>query len=122
MDVETTQAIAELDSRIDRLHAEMKGEFAAVRSEMKTEFAAVRSEMKTEFAAVRSEMKAEFAAVRAELTGEIGAVRVDVASLRETVDTNWTRTKVLFETLRGDVHMLAGHVADLTSRLPPRYQ
>ena len=87
MDVETTQAIEELGLRIDQLAAEVKGGFADVRGEMRREFMNVRAEV----AVLREEVR----------TG---------------LDSNWSRTQVLFESLRGDIQLLAGHVADLASR------
>ena len=107
MDVETTHAIEELGSRIDRMHADMNGEFAAV-----------RGELADGLGAVRGELAHDIAAVRGELTGGFAAMRADIGDLRETVNTHWTRTQALFETLRDDIQMLAGHVADLASRRP----
>ncbi len=85
MDVETTQAIEEVGSRIDRLDSAMNQGFASVRSDMEREFASVRS---------------------------------DIAGLRVDLETNWSRTRALFESVHTDIQMLAGHVADLASRRP----
>jgi len=96
MDVETVQAVEALGSRIDRVETQMKDGFADVRAE----FASVRAEMRDEFMSVRTEI--------AELRQEV----------RTGLESNWTRTQALFEDLRGDVQLLAGHVADLASRMP----
>ena len=104
MDVETTQALQQLGSQIDRVETAMGDGFADVRGEMQAGFARIRGEMQAEFRAVR----AEIAGLREELRDEF----------REGLELNWTRTQSLFESLRGDVQMLAGHVADLASRRP----
>jgi hypothetical protein len=111
MDVETTQAIGTLGTRVDGLETHMNAEFADVRGEMRTGFADVRLDMRTGFANVRAEMRAESAKLRAEIV----SLRQE---LRTGLESNWSRTQTLFECLRGDVQMLAGHVADLASRLP----
>jgi hypothetical protein len=85
MDIEITQAINELGSRIDRLDAEMKSGLTSLRTEMQREFA---------------------------------GVRVDVTGLREGLQTNWSRTQALFERLRVDIQMLAGHASHRVSRRP----
>ena len=58
--------------------------------------------------------------LEAEMTDGFAGVRAEIADLREDVRTglesNWSRTQTLFESLRGDVQLLAGHVADLASR------
>ena len=111
MDVEITHALGTLGTRIDGLEAHMNDGFSDVRVEMRTEFANVRAEMRAESALLREEMRAESAKLRAE-----------IASLREDLHTglesNWSRTRTLFESLRGDVQMLAGHVVDIASRMP----
>lgn len=49
--------------------------------------------------------------------GEIVTLREDLREeLRSDLDSNWTRTQALFESLRGDVQMLAGRAADLVPR------
>jgi hypothetical protein len=121
MDLETTQAVEELGSRIDRLQADMKGGFAGLRAEMGAGFADVRGElagMHGELAGVRGEL----AGVRGEMRREVINVQAEIADLREDLraglESNWTRTQSLFESLRGDVQMLAGYIADLASRKP----
>jgi ATP/maltotriose-dependent transcriptional regulator MalT len=100
MDVETVQAVEALGSRIDRVETQMKDGFADLRGEMRAEFASVRAEMREEFLSVRTEI--------AELRQEV----------RTGLESNWTRTQALFQDLQGDVRLLAGHVADLASRIP----
>lgn len=122
MDVETAQVIGTLGTRIDGLETHMNAEFADVHGEMRTGFADVRLEMRTEFALVRAEMRAESAMLREEMRTESAKLRAEIASLRDDLhadlESNWTRAQTLFESLRGDVQMLAGHVADLASRMP----
>src|SRR4051812_35916148 len=139
MDVETSDALERLGSRVDRLEGSFRGELTELRMELRTEVTGLRMELRGGMTELRGEMgelrdqmgglRGEVGELRGEvgeLRGEVGELRGDMIvfredlrkELRDGLESNWTRTQVLFEALREDVQMLAGHVADLASRKP----
>ena len=94
MDVETTQAIEELRSRVDQLEVSLRGEMAALRFELRSEIAEFRGEVR----------------------GDIGTLR---AELRDGLALNWSRTQLLIEDVRGDIRLLADAIANKAARKSP---
>jgi hypothetical protein len=116
MDVETSQAIETLGSSIDRLDAGTRAGFARIDAELESvrgDIADLRKGLDSGIADLRKGLDSGIADLRNELDSS-------VTNLRNAIDSNWVRTQMLFETLRDDVQMLAGHVADLASRKPRR--
>jgi hypothetical protein len=111
MDRQTAHALDELVSRVDGLATEMKAGFSNVDRQL----ASLRSDVQTDFAKFRSEMRADVVTYRSEIKDEFERMRAVTA---EALEMRWHRTQVLFEALRDDVQMLAGHVAELASRRP----
>ena len=83
MDVETTQVIEELGSRIDRVETSLRADIKDVRREV-------------------GELRGEVG----ELRGEVGELREGLSHVREDLAVNWDRTKLLFEALRDDIKKL----------------
>lgn len=99
MDVETSAAIERLTERIDLLDATVREGFVSV----------------------RRDLGGEIATLRQDLGGEIATMRRDLDDLREEtrdgLAENRRHTELLFESLRGDIRILAEGFASVSLKL-----
>jgi archaellum component FlaC len=130
-----TERFRETSQQIEGLREETAQQFAGLREETAQQFAGLREETGQQFAGLREETGQQFAGLREETAQQFAGLREETAQqfteVREEtaqqfaradrrverVEHELHRTRIVVESLRGDIRLLAEGVMGVSDRL-----